>query len=523
LYNIRIQGLLPMTPSLIFMARQICRLFHNLINFWSKLRAMRAKFSVSGLDNDVAPYNMHWKKTALILLTVLLLAGCAGATQTQVVKVQATVTRIPPTLFPTALTALTPTTVPSYTPTSPASSVYYMIVLDAAAQMTESFSGRIKWEAARESAQAIMDGLEPGAKYGLVVIGGLATTEGIDPCNEPSVARSPFSARNPVSDQISQLQPAGGGSLYSAFFTARRQFEGLPANTVKTLIVITDGVDECQSQNEWLGLESLFKAMDEAGLEFHSEIIVLAEGLDSQTQAVVKRIDDSSTAVNVQLPSDNSLLQSTDEIVLGNVKNYVDFILATRPTETPDSIAFTLTPESGLPTNTLSASSYTVTPRPGLQQTNTLGASSYTLTPKPGTPTFTPTITFTAIPRTATITLTPTITRTPTPTQPPFVELLSSSYRTTGIGCQVDIVVKVSGSPATGSFHVMNSSNDPVGEVFQQVILPIGTYSNNIVSLSGNRPESYFHEVWFEFNGIQSNRLKNLKCPFVPTATPTTP
>jgi len=50
--------------------------------------------------------------------------------------------------------------------------------------------------------------------------------------------------------------------------------------------------------------------------------------------------------------------------------------------------------------------------------------------------------------------------------------------------------------------------------------LPIGTYSNNIVSLSGNRPEYYFHEVWFEFNGIQSNHLTNLKCPFVPTATP---
>jgi hypothetical protein len=102
------------------------------------------------------------------------------------------------------------------------------------------------------------------------------------------------------------------------------------------------------------------------------------------------------------------------------------------------------------------------------------------------------------------------------------VELVSSSYRTTGIGCQVDIVVNVSGSPAVGSFHVLNSSNGPEGEVFQQVILPVGTYSNNIVSLNGNRPESYFHEIWFEFSGPQgeSNHLKSLKCPFVPTATP---
>jgi von Willebrand factor type A domain len=463
---------------------------------------------------------MRWKMAVIILLLTLLLAGCAGTPQNQVAKVQPTVTRFPPTAYPTALTPITPTTIPSYTPTSPASSIYYMIVLDASAQMNESFAGRTKWEAARESAQAIVDGLELGANYGLVAIGGSATTEGIDPCDEPSVARTPFSARINVSDQLTRLQPAGGGSLYSAFFLARRQFEGLPANMIKTLIVITDGVDECPSQNEWLGLEGLFKVTDKAGLDFHSEIMVLADRLDSQTQDVVKRIDDSSAAVNFWLPSDNTVLQSTDETVLGNVKSYVDFARATRPTETPDSLGFTLTPESGLPTNTLSASSYTLTPIPGLQ-TNTVGPSSYTLTPRTGTATFTPTLTFTPIPRTATLTLTPTITRTPTPTQPPSVELLSSSYRTTGIGCQVDIVVKVSGSSATGSFHVMNSSNGPVGEVYQQEILPIGTYSNNIVSLSGNRPESYFHEVWFEFSGIQSNRLKNLKCPFVPTATPT--
>jgi len=464
---------------------------------------------------------MHLKNIVFILLIVLLTAGCSGLGATPAtVEIKPTVTRIPPTAYPTALTPITPTTIPSYTPTSPAGFVYYMIVLDASASMNESFAGGTKWEAARESAQTILDGLEPAAKYGLVAIGGSATTEGIDPCNEPSVARTPFSARNTVSDQISQLQPVGGGSLYSAFFLARRQFEGLPASMVKTLIVITDGVDECPSQNEWLGLESLFKVMDEAGLEFHSEMIVLAEGLDSQTQATVKRIDDSSTAVNFQLPTDNALLQSTNEIALGNMKSYVDFTLAGRPTETPESIFFTPTPESGLPTNTLSASSFTLTPIPGLQ-TNTPGASSYTITPRPGTATFTPTITFTPVPRTATTTLTPTITRTPTPTQLPSVELLSASYRTTGIGCQVDIVVKVSGSAATGSFHVMNSSNGPVGEVFQQATLPVGTYSNNIVSLSGNRPESYFHEVWFEFNNIQSNRLKNLKCPFVPTATPT--
>jgi hypothetical protein len=462
------------------------------------------------------------KKVVFILL-IILSSGCSGLgmSPTQTVEVRPTITRIPPTAFPTALTALTPTTVPSLVPTSTASSVYYMLVLDSSAQMNEAFAGNTRLDAGRETAAAILDGLEPGARYGLVTVGGSATAEGYDPCIQPSVARIPFSDRVAVSNQINQLRPLGGGSLYSAFFLARRQFEALSANTVKTLILITDGMDECPSQDEWLGLESLFKVMDEAGLEFHSEIVVLADGLDPQTQTVIQRINESSTAVNFHLPSDNALLQSTDERVLENVKSYVDLMLAARSTETPESIFFTLTPESGLPTNTLSASSYTLTPVPGLQ-TNTPGASSYTITPRPGTATFTPTITFTAVPRTATTTLTPTITRTPTPTRAPLVELLSSNFRTTGIGCQVDIVVKVTGSQATGSFHVMNASNAPEGEVFQQVILPVGTYSNNSVSLSGNTPETYVHDIWFEANGgQQSNRLQNLKCPFLPTATPT--
>jgi hypothetical protein len=466
---------------------------------------------------------MHWKNIVFILL-IMSLAGCSslGFAPSPTVEVRATVTRFPPTAYPTALTPLTVTTIPSYTPTSPASSVFYMLVLDASAQMNEPFADRTRWEAARDAAQSILNGLEPGAQYGLVVIGGSVTTEGIDPCNQPSVARMPFSPHTAILHQVSQLQPAGEGSLYAAFLLARQQFQGLPASTVKALIVITDGVDDCPGQNEWLRLESLFKAMDKAGPEFHSEIVVLAEGLDPQSETVVKRIDDSSTDINFQLPADEALLQSTDETVLVNLQSYVNSVLAARPTATPDPLRFTLTPESGLPTNTLSASSYTFTPIPGFE-TSTPGPSSYTLTPRPGTATFTPTVTFTPVPRTATTTLTPTLTRTPTATQPPTVELLSASYRTGGIGCQMDIGVTVSGSPATGSFHVMNSDNAPTGEVFQQVILPVGTYSNNIVSLSGNRPESYIHEVWFEFSGSpggQSNHLKNLKCPFLPTATP---
>ena len=473
---------------------------------------------------------MYWKKIVFILLIVSLLSsGCSGlgTSPTPTMEIQTTVTRIPPTLFPTALTPLTPTTtvtIPTFTSTSVSSSIYYMIVVDASEKMNEPFDGRTKMDAAREAIQGIMSGLDPGANFGLVVLGGSATNEGVDPCGQPSVVRTPFSAQSVVSTQIPQLQPASGGSIYSAFVLARRQFETLPTNTTRVLIMVTSTSDSCPGQDEWKALENLSKVLDQVGLEFHSEILLLDQNENFELRSITDRIGIwSKQKVNVQFLQNFSGLQETQESVIDRVSNYVAERIASRPVDTPDSLLFTLTPESGLPTNTLSASSYTLTPVPGLQ-TNTPGASSYTITPRPGTATFTPTITFTAVPRTATRTLTPTITRTPTPTQPPLVELLSSSYRTTGIGCQMDIVVKVSGSPATGSFHVMNSSNAPEGEVFQQVTLPVGTYSNNIVSLRGNTPETYVHEVWFEVNsprGAQSNRLRNLSCPFLPTATPT--
>ena len=465
---------------------------------------------------------MHWKTSVIILFISVFLVSCAGLTPTPVVNKQPTVTRIPPTAYPTPLTPVTPTAnfVPSFTPTSVSSSIYYMIVVDASGAMSEPFDGRTKMDAARDAIQAIIAGVDPGANYGLVLLGGSPTNDESDLCTQPSVARIPFSAQTAVNSQIDQLQPAGGGSMYSAFVVARRQFETLPPETARVLIMITDTSDECASQDEWRTLETLSKALDSVGLEFHGEVIVLDENENFNLRSTTDRIAIwSKGIISFQFPQDNAALQEAQDTVIGNISKYVANLIASRPSATPESLFFTLTPESGLPTNTLSASSYTLTPIPGLL-TNTPGASSYTLTPKPGTATFTPTITFTAVPITATSTLTPTITRTPTPTAVPSVELVSSSYRTTGIGCQVDITVKVTGSPATGSFHVMNASNSPTGEVDQQAVLPVGTYSNNIVSLSGNRPEYYFHEVWFEFNGIQSNHLTNLKCPFVPTATP---
>src|SRR5262245_17792291 len=235
---------------------------------------------------------MYWKTIVLILLLSLFLESCAGLTQTPVVNKQPTVTRIPPTAYPTPLTPVSPTAnfIPSFTPTSVSSSIYYMIVVDASAAMSEPFDGSTKMDAARQAVQGIMAGLDPGANYGLVLLGGSPTNDESDLCTQPSVARIPFSAQAAVSSQIAQLQPLGGGSMYSAFVVARQQFETLPPETARVLIMITDTSDECSSQDEWKTLETLSKALDEVGLEFHSEIIVLDQNENFGLRSITDRI-----------------------------------------------------------------------------------------------------------------------------------------------------------------------------------------------------------------------------------------
>ena len=443
---------------------------------------------------------MQWKFTTFILVNILVLAGCSGSGAGSTSTVEPTVTRFPPTVTYTPPTLTTATANPTYTPTSVASFVHYMIVLDASSGMNGDFDGGTKWDAASESIQAILDGLEPDANYGLVVLGGSNVTNE-DSCDQPSVARTLFSTERVVSDQIMSLQPGGGGSLVSAFTLAYRHFEGLPTNTVHVLIVITDAGDECRRQDEWAGLENLYKVTDEAGVDFHSEIIVMDQMIDLSVDGAASRMEALSPDINIRLLQNGASLQDALDSAIGEIQDYVKSALAARPTQTVEPASQTPTPDSSI-------------------SSDTPGASSYTLTPRPGTPTVTPSVTLTPLPASATPSLTPSRMLSPTPTLPPSVELLSYKFLAKGIGCQVDIVLKVSGSPALGSFHVRNASHGPAGEVYSQITLPVGTYNNTSVTLDGNRPEYYSHEVWFEYGGVQTNRLTNLVCPLVPTATP---
>lgn len=100
----------------------------------------------------------------------------------------------------------------------------------------------------------------------------------------------------------------------------------------------------------------------------------------------------------------------------------------------------------------------------------------------------------------------------PTSTPSPYVELLSASYVGSGEGCSALINFQVSGSPATGNFHVWNAFYGPEGDIYGQITLPVGPNGYQVV-LGGYPTENYWHEVWFEYNGVSSNRLTGLICP----------
>jgi tetratricopeptide (TPR) repeat protein len=362
-----------------------------------------------------------------------------------------------PILIPTS----SPTITPSPTLQTRSELLYYMIVLDASEKMKESFNGRSKWDAALESVNIIIEGLDANANYGLVVVGGSNTSTTLDPCREPSTATTPFISKENLQTRVGQLQPAGGGSLHTAFRVANNQLQSLPSGTIKTLIFITGSSDNCESRDEWNDLEKLIQLPNVAGL--HSEILILEENTGLIIRSIAERISGISRNVNAQAPQDTAALQQSYRSVISNVTAYIENEVLASATQT----------------------------------SKTATAIFVSAIPPTRTPIPSPTATF--VPSTPTVT--------------PSVNLLSVDYLGTGEGCQVNITLQVSGSPATGNFHVWNAFYSPEGDVYATITLPIGNY-NYQVGLGGNgNPEYYRHEVWFEYNGISSNRLSNLVCP----------
>jgi hypothetical protein len=400
------------------------------------------------------------------------------------------------TLTATATVTSTPTSTLTPTATPKAQGVYYMIVLDASSKMTETFDGKTKWDAAQSSINAILSGLEPGANYGLVTIGGAASSDSADPCSEPSAVKSFFAPRQKISDQIAELQPAGGGSYSTAFALAKDQYEGLPENTVRILIYITGSSDTCAAEDEWQALDKLFNAKDGIGFKLDNEMIVLDENGNSNVQSILKKISSQSKNVHIQMPQNFAALQQSNTAVAGDISSYISTTIANYPTLTPEvSPTFTQTP---LPVTPSLTPTITVTP----SITPTFGAPTAVLT---WTPTVTP------------------VTPSATPIPVTSVKLLSVTYLSQNVGCQIDVQVLVDGNPAVGTFHVRNDSYaSGDSTAYPQTTLQAGTNwasafgLTNILTLSGDKPAYYQHEVWFEYNGVQSNHLKSLVCPGIP-------
>jgi len=389
------------------------------------------------------------------------------------------------TATPTPTLTVTPSPTMTLTPSpQPISDfLYYMIVIDASEKMKESFHGQSKWELAVNALIQIINGLNPRAQFGLVMIGGSNSPAGLNDCQEPTSPEIDFSAREEIWNYIVNVQPQGGGSFYKAFTLAKTRLEGLSRDKFRTLIYITGSSDTCATEDEWDALKNIIQIPDTT-VGLFSQIIILDEdGLRSQTLA--DRLNSLSENVNAQAPQTIQDLQGGATIinVVNNIKIYIEREVEVRatgvsPVATPVLIS-TSTPPSGI-----------TVPPPAIF-TSTIAPSK---TPKP------------------TLTSTPTLPLSPTPS----VVLLSASYIGAGEGCYALITSQVSGSPATGEFHVWNAYYGSGSSVYETTTLPVGS-SNYRVRLGGKEnPEYYRHEVWFEYNGISSNVLGedgNLICP----------
>jgi hypothetical protein len=292
-----------------------------------------------------------------------------------------------PTLTPTL--TLTQTLIPTATPDE--QGIFYMFVLDASVTMMESFEAQSKWDAALRAVDSILVGLEDGANYGLVAIGGAPGIGSSNPCEEPSLLAVPFSTNKvDVGGKVGQLQPGGGGSLYKAFVLAVDELDRLPDSTVRSLIYITGSEDACESQDEWADLERFFKIRGDARLDIYSEIIILDDKKGFQTQTIADRLSALSDKVNAQAPQTIFQVLQSKDTVINNISIYVDTVIASILADTPtDTPTMTLsptntatlrpgqTPPTSLPTNT---PSFTPTNTPTLTRTVT---PSLTLSPHP--------------------------------------------------------------------------------------------------------------------------------------------
>lgn len=349
-----------------------------------------------------AIYPFQYNLGLQISVGIVLLLGIALALRNVVQPaLQATPTSVltstlAPTDGPTSTSTLTYTPRPtntstlSPTPTPKENGYYYMIVLDASARMVESFDGKSKWDAVLDAVNGVLDGREPGANYGLVVIGGSRPDQEADPCEEPGGVSLPFTNRATLMGRINQLSPNGGGSISKAFNRAKEALKALPDHTytVRTLIFITDSTDLCEDHDEWDDVKRSLELEDANDLRLYSEVIVV-EGNRLRSKKIEEILGGFSPEIlGLQFPASFVQINQTNITVNNNITNYINVSAQSTPVnsgiDTPGvTMAITRTP-TNTPTRSLTPIfTYTPTRTP-----------SYTSTPTiTDTPTFTATLT----------------------------------------------------------------------------------------------------------------------------------
>lgn len=393
----------------------------------------------------------------------------------------------------------TPTVTPSATATAtrPASDyMYFSIILDASESMNNTFDGVRKWDLATNSVTTIINSLNSHAHYSLFTVGGSSQNQAPDPCLNPSGSEVSFGSIESMWSYMQQIKPLGGGSLAKAFNLAKTALQDLPREDIGTIILVTSINDSCKGEDALRNLADAIRDLDT--INIRGEVILLDDD-GAKTQEIVDYLNSLSDNINVQAPQSIYVLNNvTVYNVVNNVNIFIPIELTSRAPEVVPPLATPIT------------NNETHTPISNQPPTQLLSSS----TPTSAIPI--PTKTFTLIP-TNTPTPIPTFSPTPPPptaTNSPTVELLSPpEYIGEGINCQINIIAQISGSPATGSFHVWNANYGPEGDTYALTTLSIGTNDNNLVTLGGNLPEYYVHKVWFEYDGKISNILDNLICP----------
>jgi len=339
-----------------------------------------AKSTVPGIPR----YSFHWlAKIALVvilastlvplgyILTILeVVPDCCNVLPTQTPTLT-----IPPTITNTSVPTFTFTPLPSAIPTPEAQGRYYMIVLDASETMNETFDGRSRWDAAKDSLNVILEVLDIRSNYGLVVVGGSESEQSDNPCSNPSSETLSFTSKDEIKSKVRQLDTEGGGSYFDAFNLARKKLKEQPDGTLKTLIFISGPNDGCDDRDEWMELKEAFDLIgdEEDDIKLHSKIIILDEKSGFRTIDFAEKMQGQHENLVVEIPNNNQSLQQSSLTIVNQEITHIEVHQAS------------LTPPAGPPTRTF-------TPKPTFTSANPMTIyPTFTLAPtRTATPSFTP-------------------------------------------------------------------------------------------------------------------------------------